>query len=248
MAEGLDRQVLAKSVGDCFGVGPDIGLKVIEAFEQTFALPIARKATSLRMKEIIRNKNPYLYRSSGINTCEGLVTRAFQDYISASVENDFGKFFEAVARIFSGGVKPVGGGEVDLDVRKADTAFLYAMKSGSKGFNSSSYDKARRDLLSAERRLRQDNLRTEKRIGFAYGKRRESFKDGITQLTSKGFWEEISGDALFYKELLDACSLLSPLYTADLQAPYTKLLEEARSLFCDGEKIDWDRVLKLVFG
>ncbi|MBI2886839.1 MAG: hypothetical protein HYY02_06490 [Chloroflexi bacterium] len=200
------------------------------------------------MREIIRDKNPYLYRASGVNTCQEIVQRALQDYISASVENNFGAFFEAVARIFSGGVKPVGGGEVDLDVRKADVAFLYAMKSGSKGFNSSSYDKARRDLLSAERRLRQDKVRTEKRIAFAYGKRQETDKDGIIQLTSKAFWGEVSGDPLFYKKLLNACALLSPLYTADLQAPYDRLLEEAHSLFCEEDGINWDKVLKLVFG
>src|SRR5207245_3433188 len=122
------------------------------------------------MKTIIRNKNPYLYRASRISTCEEIVRRAFQDYVSASLEGDFGKFFEAVARIASGGIKPGLGGEVDLDVRASENlASLYAIKSGPKGFNSSSYAKARDDLNSAERRLRQDNVRTDKKVAFAYG-------------------------------------------------------------------------------
>ncbi len=246
MAKIVNNEELAHTVGACFDRGSDIGVKVIEAFQATIATPLAKKMHTLKMKEIIRNKNPYLYRASGVNTCSDLVERAFHDFISSSRENYSGPFFEAIAQIFSGGIKPVNGGEVDLDVRRGDTAYLYAMKSGAKGFNSSSYDKAKRDLLTAERRLRQDRIKTEKRIAFAYGKRRETDKDGIIQLTSKEFWAEISGDPEFYRKLLDACGLMSHLYTVDIQAPYSALLDEAHALFCDGDSVDWNRVLKLV--
>jgi hypothetical protein len=200
------------------------------------------------MKDIIRNKNPYLYRASGIVTCEDLVRRALQDYVSASVEGYFGSFFESVARILSGGIKPVGGGEVDLDVRQGQTARLYAIKSGAKGFNSSSYDKARRDLESAERRLWQDRVRVEKKIAFAYGRRRTSFRGGIEHLASQQFWAELSGDDAFYKKLLDVCGLLAPLYTADMAAPFDGLLHEAQELFCEDGAVNWAKVLTLVSG
>ena len=247
MAE-VDRQGIARRIVAISGLSAGQARRLVSEFEITFARPFAQKLLSLRMGDIIKNKNPYLYRASGIKTCEDLVRRAFQDYVSASVEGYFGPFFESVARIVSGGVKPVGGGEVDLDVRTRDVAKLYAIKSGAKGFNSSSYDKAKRDLNSAESRLRQDRVRTEKKIAFAYGRRRDSFREGIEHLSSRQFWAELSGDPNFYSKLLDVCDLLAPLYTADVQGPFSELLQEAHELFCSDDEIDWRKVLRLVSG
>jgi len=244
----IDRAAIAGRVAGITGLDERQADRIVSEFEVTFARPLAEKLRSLRMRDIIRGKNPYLYRASGVATCEDLVRRAFQDYVSASVEGYFGSFFESVARIVSGGVKPVGGGEVDLDVREGDVARLYAIKSGAKGFNSSSYDKAKRDLESAERRLRQDRVRVEKKIGFGYGRRRTDFKEGIERLSSKDFWAELSGDDAFYAKLLEVCAALSPLYTGDMAAPFEALLGEARGLFCAGQTVDWDRVLALVSG
>lgn len=241
-----DRSV--RLVARITGLSIQVSERLVSEFEITFAQPFAQKLLSLKMKGIIANKNPYLYRASGIRTCEDLVRRVLQDYVSASVEGYFGKFFEGVARVVSGGVKPVGGGEVDLDVRVGDVARLYAIKSGAKGFNSSSYDKAKRDLNSAERRLRQDRVRVEKKIAFAYGRRRPAFKEGIEHLSSRQFWAEVSGDDGFYDKLLAVCEALAPLYTADMQAPFAGLLHEARQLFCVGDDLDWDKILKLVSG
>lgn len=244
----IDRHELILGVAQATGLQRKQAERLVQEFETVFARPFDERLLSLRMKDVIKNKNPYLYRASGIRTCEDLVRRVLQDYVSASVEGYFGKFFEAVARVVSGGVKPVGGGEVDLDVRIGEVAHLYVIKSGAKGFNSSSYDKAKRDLNSAERRLRQDRVRTEKKIAFAYGRKRTTFEEGIERLSSQQFWAEVSGDADFYDKLLNACELLSPLYTADMQAPYERLLREAHELFCAGDEIDWDRILKLVSG
>lgn len=244
----IDREQVVHEVARIADLSEEQAERLVEQFEVTFARPFATRLLALRMSEIITGKNPYLYRASGVRTCEDLVRRILQDYVSASVEGDFGKFFEAVARVVSGGVKPVGGGEVDLDVRVGDVARLYAVKSGAKGFNSSSFDKATRDLNSAERRLRQDRVRTEKKVAFSYGRKKTTFAEGIERLSSRDFWAEVSGDDEFYRKLLDVCEVLAPLYTADMQAPYEGLLHEAHELFCVGNEIDWSRLLRLVSG
>jgi len=246
--EDVERSEIAKKVASIAGLTEAQAKRLVSDFETTFARPFADKLRSLRIKEIIKNKNPYLYRASGIVSCEDLVKRALQDYVSASVEGPFGAVFESVARLLSGGIKPVGGGEVDLDVRRGDVAYLYAIKSGSKGFNSSSEDKAKRDLDSAESRLRQDRIRTEKKIAFAYGRKQTTFRGGIERLASKQFWADMSGDQEFYKKLLDVCGLLAPLYTADMTAPFEDLLYEAQELICENGNVNWDKVLSLVSG
>jgi hypothetical protein len=246
---GVDREGLVARVREASGLSSKNAEDVVSEFERLVSKPIAARLKGLKLKKIIQNKNPYLYRVSGIVSCEDIVRRAYQDYVSASLEGDFGKFFEAVARIASGGVKPVGGGEVDLDVRVGDNlARLYAIKSGSKGFNSSSHAKAVDDLNSAERRLRQDNVKTDKKIAFAYGRRTGSFAAGIDTLSSKDFWSEVSGDPDFYKKLLAVCAALAPLYQADIESPLEALFQEAHRLFCTGDVIDWGKILELVSG
>ena len=246
--EDVERTRIVNRTAQLLGLSQAMANQIVSVFESSFAHPFADKLRSLNIKDIIKNKNPYLYRASGIITCEELVRRAFQDSVSASPEGYFGAFFEGVARIISGGIKPVGGGEVDLDVRSGNTAHLYVIKSGAKGFNDSSRDKAERDLESAERRLWQDRITTRKKIAFAYGRKKSDIKRGIEVLSSNQFWAETSGDQEFYKKLLDVCAELAPLYTADMAAPYEGLLAQAHELFCDDNTVDWDKVLRLVSG
>ena len=248
MAAAVDKHAIATRIDGIISVGIERSLKVVEEFEVTFTTPIIEKLSNLKMREIVRRKNPYLYRASGVSTCEELVNRAFTEYTSTLGENYFGSFFESVARIISGGVKPASGGEIDLDVRRDNDAYLYTIKSGPGGYNSSIEAKARLDLGHAEQRLRQDRVTTYKKMAYAYGRRKTSFKDGIEKLASKDFWHELSGDEEFYLKLLDVCAELTPLFEADTNAPYQMLLNEAHELFCEGDSIRWDKVIRIVSG
>ena len=248
MAEEVGKQAIATRIDRIIGIGMDDSLKVVEEFEVTFTKPITEKLSKLKMRDIVKRKNPYLYRASGVATCEEFVKRAFTEYTSTMGENYFGSFFESVARIVSGGVKPAAGGEIDLDVRRDNDAYLYTIKSGPGGYNSSIEAKARLDLGHAEQRLRQDRVTTHKKMACAYGRRTTSFRDGIEKLSSKDFWTELSGDEQFYRRLLDICAELTPLFEADVNAPYQRLLNEAHELFCEGDSIRWDRVIHIVSG
>ena len=248
MAEAVDKQAIAARIDGIISIGMERSLKVVEEFEITFTKPITQKLSELKMRDIVRRKNPYLYRASGVSTCDEFVNRAFTEYTSTIGENYFGAFFESVARIVSGGVKPASGGEIDLEVRHGNAAYLYAIKSGPGGFNSSSEAKARTDLGHAERRLRQDRVTTHKKMAFAYGRRTTSFNDGVEKLASKEFWSELSGDEQFYKKLLDICAELAPLFESDVNTPYQRLLREAHELFCEDDGIEWDKVIRIVSG
>jgi hypothetical protein len=127
-------------------------------------------------------------------------------------------------------------------------AVLYVIKSGPKGFNKSSRTRALQELRSAESKLTQDKWHVEKKVAFAYGRRKTVVREGVVFLASKDFWREIGGDADFYKKFLRMCELLAPLYRADMQAPFDALLKDAQGLFCQGRKVDWDALLALVSG
>ena len=239
---------VGSKVAQQLGVSEAKGRRIAKAFDDTFARPFAAKLQSVTLKDILKKKNPYLYRASGVKSCRDLVNRAYADYSSASVEGFFGQFLEAVARIVSGGIKPAGAGEIDLDKRREDRAYLYAIKSGPSAFNSSSLKKAQEQLLTAESKLSQDDVVAIKTIACAYGRKRTTHRGGIRYMASKDFWGEVSGDPDFYSKLLEACDELRSLYAADVEEPRKRLLEEARDAFCSGSDIDWSSVLKQASG
>ena len=248
MQPAINKEEIIGKIDALLKCGDDFALQIIGEFEVTFVQPMADRLSNLTMREIIKRKNPYLYMASGISTCEEMTRRAFNEQMATIEGNYFGYFFEGIAKLMSGGIKPAGGGQIDLEIRKGNEAYVYAIKSGPGAFNSSSERAAIQDLESAERRLRQDRITTHKKIGFAYGRKRTSLKSGVEKLASKRFWEELSGDSMFYIKLLDISAALAPLYQSDLEDPYQRLLNEAYELFCDGDVIRWDKVIGLVSG
>jgi len=244
----VDRAELILGVSRALGTDPARSRDIVNAFETFFVARLLAKLSSVSLKEFIKTKNPYLYRASGISKCNDLVDRAFRDYISASVETYFGPVFEAVARLMSGGTKPAGGGEIDLDIRYNGHADLFVMKSGPKGFNKSSRKRAHDELAAAAGKLAHDGTSVRKFIAYAYGRKRTTRQGDVIHLASRDFWERITGDNAFYSRMLDACGAMAPLYAADLDAPRVRLLQEAHSLLCDGDQIDWSRVLEIISG
>ncbi len=248
MAQELDRDELTLRVCHALSVDHKKAQQIVDNFETFFIKRLVDKLNGLSLRDFIKTKNPYLYRASGIKTCGELVNRAFRDYVSASVETYFGPFFEAVARAMSGGVKPTGGGEIDLDLRYNGHADLIVIKSGPKGFNKSSRHRAYQELASAAGKLGQDDFVVHKLVGYAYGRKRTRTLGDVTHLSSKDFWLRVTGDESFYHKLLDACAFMAPLYNADLEAPRRRLLEQAQALFCEGDRIDWRKLLTVVSG
>ena len=244
----VDKTAIASQVEAIVQVGFDQSMMIVDEFQNVFVDSVTSKLNTLTMRELARRKNLYLYRATGVATCEEYVNRAFQEYISTMRGNYFGLFFESVARILSGGTKPIGTGEIDLIVERGNDVFLYAIKSGASGHNASSGTSARNDLNAVGDWFEERGFTAHKRIAYAYGRRRPYRKDGIEKMASQAFWAEISGDSDFYVKLLDVAAILSPLFRADMEAPYERLLNEAHELFCEGDVIRWDKVIRLVSG
>ena len=244
----VDTATIASHIETILRVGSDRSGMIVDEFQRVFVDSVTSKLDKLTMKELARRKNPYLYRATGVSTCKEYVDRAFQEYTATMRGNYFGNFFESVARILSGGTKPVGTGEIDLEVQREGELFLYAIKSGASGHNASSGTSARNDLDAVGNQRTIAGFIVHKRIAYAYGRRRTHEKDGIEKMTSKAFWAEMSGDDDFYVKFLEVAALLSPLFQADMDAPYERLLAEAHELFCEDEVIQWDKVIRLVSG
>jgi hypothetical protein len=59
----------------------------------------------LRLKQVLRRKNPYLYKAVGNRSAAEIVEGILSAYLSSSDEGIFGDaFFEPIAKAVSGGV------------------------------------------------------------------------------------------------------------------------------------------------
>lgn len=243
----IDKNAIAAQIAIIIGVGLERSRAIVDAFEYFFVDKVVEKMAGIQMKELVERKNPYLYRATGVATCEEYIQRAFREYVAGMRWTYFGHFCESVAQIMSGGIKPEGKGEIDLEVWRGGEAFMYAIKSGASGLNASSQKKAIDDLDFAANRFAEEGIVAHKKIGFGYGRRVKYEKDDVELMASKDFWAEMSGDEDFYVKFLDVAEALSPLFQVNMDVP-DRLLTEARELFCEGETIRWDKVIRMVSG
>ena len=132
--------------------------KVVEAISvalSEFYTSLTNKLNKIKLKDILKKKNPYLYRAKGINDATMVINRILSAYISSSEETIFGNtFFEPIAIVVSGGQKAVTEG-VDITVDKDNTIYSIAVESGTSVFNADSRKRQEQNFQSAQRRAQQ---------------------------------------------------------------------------------------------
>ena len=224
---------------------------IVSSWREAFLTPLSRTLAERPFRDIIKRKNPYLYRASGIRTVPELVDRALSDFVSSSAEGLFGTFLEHLAIALPGNVKAPGL-RVDIVRQVGRVSRLYTLKSGPAGFNSSSFADHRRKLHEARRLVQQGPIRAQLYIGFVYGRKKTTVRpdDEITILSSPHLWSHLSGDDDFYRKLLLACGCLAPAYhIIDTAVARQRMLGEAeRLLGTDQGEVDWAVLLALVSG
>ena len=236
-------------ITDAFGYDGELAKTVLNGLRTNYIDSLTNTLDTLTFKRLISRKNPYLYRSSGIDTVEDLVDRALRDFLSSSTEGTFGNALDWIARRLPGNT-PATGGEADLQRIEGDNAEVYTIKSGPAGFNDASWTTTKQKMLRAKNSLELSGYSVKLYVGFIYGRKRTTTdrNSGIIRLASKEFWTKITGDDEFYRKLVDACACMAPLYHADVSEARERLLQEATLNYSHGNIVDWDRVLKTVMG
>jgi hypothetical protein len=101
-----------------------------------------RNIQNLKLKTLLENKNPYLFRAKNLNAAANFVTALLDARLSSSEEGSFGNFLESfavfVATQCAGGQKSPATG-IDIDLTKDDVRYLISVKSGKNWGNSSQY-------------------------------------------------------------------------------------------------------------
>jgi hypothetical protein len=214
------------------------------------------KINSLKLRQVLKRKNPYLFRAVGTQSAVEIVEKLLSAYISSSDETLFGDaFFEPVAKAVSGGVVAPSEG-VDIAIEKKDRYLAIAVKSGPNPFNSSA--KKRQDDEFRELRSRLLKLRKQfdALLGYCYGQKQRPAAGKYIYRESAGqaFWEEITGDSDFYMKLIrlmkqNVIDKHKDEYKNALDRAMNRYLQEFTSDFCrpDGA-IDWEKLLEFNSG
>ncbi len=166
------------------------------------------KLEQFQLRELLRKKNPYLFRAKNILTAGELIAGLLDASLSSSEEELFGEFLEGlavfVAQQTSEGHKSTAQG-VDLEFINNGIHYVVSVKSGPNWGNSSQQDKLEQDLKNAVARLKQANraANVQPVLGICYGKTRTSHLRGYMKVVGQNFWYLISGNKNLYTEIVE---------------------------------------------
>jgi hypothetical protein len=153
---------------------------------------------SLRLDDLLKRKNPYLFRAKNITLAQDLVKTLLDSYLSSQEETIFGDFLEGLAvfinkQTYDGWKSSAQG--IDLEFDKADIRYIVAIKSGPNWGNSSQIRKMIDDFKKAKQTIRssKSDIQIVAVNGCCYGRDKKPDKGYYFKYCGQTFWEFISG-------------------------------------------------------
>ena len=207
----------------------------------------------LKLKEILSNKNPYLFKAKNITLAQDLVKTILDAHLSSQEETMFGDFLEGLA-IFVGN-ESLGGWKssargIDLEFDRDNTRFIMAIKSGPNWGNSSQVEKMKIDFRRAKQTLHTSNSRLNVIAvnGCCYGRTRNPDRGDYYKYCGQKFWEFISGNSNLYLEIIEPLGFTAKQRNAEFHKEYSQIVNRFTAEFSqeyvfDGE-INWKALVE----
>ena len=166
----------------------------------------------IKLKEVLKSKNPYLFKAKNVTSAHEIVEGILNAYLSSSEEGIFGNWLERLAifvndSVYSGRKAGIQG--IDLDFDKDGNRYLVSIKSGPKWGNDSQIHKMCDQFDTARKRLTTSGGKVSLICvnGCCYGKSREiseyKSKGNYYKICGKRFWELISGEPDLYITIIE---------------------------------------------
>lgn len=177
-------------------------IKAVAKGLDDFYTALTARVSKLKIKDLIRSKNPYLFRAKAMHGAAQIVDSILSAYVSSSEETIFGNsVFEPIATSAGQGNKALAEG-IDIMAERGNTIYAIAVKSGTKVFNSSSRKKQEQNFLAAQKLAQQAKKAYVPIVGYGYGKKRVKKPKFYSELAGQDFWYELTGDDQFYVKLI----------------------------------------------
>lgn len=219
-----------------------------------------RRATSLQalqLKQILKRKNPYLFKAKNIHTAQDLVKSLLDAHLSSQEEKVFGDFLEELAifvcsRVYDGRKSAAKG--IDLEFEKDGVLYLVSVKSGPNWGNSSQIKRMVDNFKKAQRILRtgQGQQSVQAVNGCCYGKERQPDKGDYLKLCGQEFWMFVSSNENLYLEIIEPLGRRAKERNDSFQAEYGRILNlftgEFLRDFCQEGVIGWQELVRFNSG
>jgi len=212
----------------------------------------------LKLKTVLKKKNPYLFRAKYLLTAEEITRKLTDAFISSNEETVFGDWLEGLAifinqKVYGGWKSGITG--IDLEFDKNNTRYIVTIKSGPNWGNSSQIAKMKSDFSKAKRTLRTSNsgLMIMAVNGCCYGKDNRPDKGDYLKYCGQDFWHFVSGQENLYKDLIEPLGHKAKEKNERFLESYAKVInrftKEFANDFCDDEgQIDWERLVEFNSG
>ncbi|MBC7931548.1 MAG: cytosolic protein [Rubrivivax sp.] len=168
---------------------------------------------SLSLDNVLKRKNPYLFKAKNIELAGELIKSIVDAFLSSQEETVFGNLLESFAIYVShtlyGGFKS-NLKSVDLEFERDGVYYVVGIKSGTNWGNSDQVNRMRDNFKSARHILRERGVMSEIIAvnGCINGKDRNSLKTHADpekqyfKYAGQVFWDFISGDENLYREII----------------------------------------------
>jgi hypothetical protein len=209
---------------------------------------------SLKLSQVLKRKNPYLFKAKYVLTAEEIVRGLVDAHISSNEETIFGDWLEGLAifinkKVYGGWKSGISG--IDLEFDKDDRRYIVNIKSGPNWGNSSQIAKMVSDFKTAKKALRtsNSNLNITAVNGCCYGRDNNPDKGDYFKYCGQRFWEFISGNDGLYTEIIEPLGHKAKEKNDEFLKAYAQRINkftfEFGKEFCDTSgAIDWEKLVK----
>jgi len=212
----------------------------------------------LKLKTVLKKKNPYLFRAKHLLTAEQIIRKLTDAFISSNEETIFGDWLEGLAifinqKVYGGWKSGITG--IDLEFDKDNVRNIVTIKSGPNWGNSSQISKMKADFSTAKKTLRTSNsgLVVKAVNGCCYGKDNNPDKGEYFKYCGQNFWEFISGQENLYKDIIEPLGYKAKEKNNAFIESYAQMInkftKEFSNDFCDDSgNIDWAKLVEFNSG
>jgi hypothetical protein len=204
---------------------------------------------TLKLSDLLKRKNPYLFKAKAIQSAPELVKRLMDAYLSSKEETIFGDFLEALAihvcAEAHAGQKSASEG-IDLEFMRDGTRYIVSIKSGPNWGNSQQIKRMISNFNQARKILGKQKV--EAVNGCCYGKESKPHKGSYQKICGQDFWELVSGIDDFYQQIVEPLGFDAKHRTEEFDKKYAAVVNQFSgdfiTKFCakDGS-IDWNKLL-----
>lgn len=228
-------------------------VKYVEENIGTFHQKRIDRLDELKLKTVLKKKNPYLFKAKHLLTSEKIICSLTDAFISSNEETIFGDWLEGLAifinyEVYRGWKSGITG--IDLEFDKDNIRYIVTIKSGPNWGNSSQLNKMKSDFITAKKTLRTSNsgIQIVGVNGCCYGKDNKPDKGDYFKFCGQRFWEFISNNEELYLEIIEPLGRHAKEKNDEYNILYSKIINKfTRSFaieFCNDEgEIDWKKLV-----